>query len=88
MKPCGHETSQQLCRVCRLYETDAAYKTLWDGSDTVHAETSKRTLPCMFLGPVIFHADCGCARQNIFQCALHGAVSLRRCQVCTDYQVE
>jgi hypothetical protein len=93
MKPCGHTTavlpkhpSDDYCRVCYLWAVDPKYRALWDNQGAgPPADLSKRTLPCLFLGPVIHQGHCKCPFENVHQCELHGAVTMGHCQTCNDY---
>jgi hypothetical protein len=99
MKPCGHATPllpmppyfNNGCRVCYLYETDEAYRALWDNLPLGHPKlTVQRPLPCIYLGALVSHARCACPRQDIRQCDKgHGQVSQAgACETCPDYEAD
>jgi hypothetical protein len=99
MKPCGHTTPvlptppnfSNGCRICYLYETDAAYKALWDGQPIPpDPRVIKRPLPCIYLGALVLRARCSCPRQDMRQCDKgHGKISqMGACETCPDYQAD
>ncbi len=82
-RPCegDHPLSPDDCRLCWLYEHDAAYRALWDA-----AEPPARSLPCAYLGAVTDRLGCACPARWRRRCALHGGCTLEVCKRCPDYQ--
>jgi hypothetical protein len=50
------------------------------------SEAPGRTLPCLYLGPVIRQGDCPCPARWLRHCDLHRTCSLQDCKTCPDYQ--
>jgi hypothetical protein len=84
MRPChnDHPPRPATCRLCWLYEHDAAYRALWDGSPP----SPSRSLPCVHLGAVIDTRGCPCPGRWLRRCGLHGSCTLETCKRCDDYQ--
>jgi hypothetical protein len=99
MKPCGHNTPvlptppyfANGCRVCYLYETDPAYRALWDNQpEPATPAAVRRALPCVYLGKLVLRARCLCPRLDLRHCDKgHGQVSqVGACEMCGDYAAE
>jgi hypothetical protein len=86
MKPCDGNHAPGQCRVCWLYDNDAAYRALWAGVEP--APAAPRSLPCIFLGAVIAQDGCPCPARWLRGCAVHGVCRLEQCKSCNDYQPE
>jgi hypothetical protein len=98
MKPCGHLNprlpnpwSPDYCRICLLYETNEAYRALWDGQLVVpnpegSPELEGRKRPCLFLGEVLDKLDCPCPGQWLRKCKVLGTCNIQACKACKNYQ--
>jgi hypothetical protein len=84
MRPChaDHELRPEACRLCWLYEHDAAYRALWDGQAVVPV----RSLPCVYLGEVTDRLGCACPGRWLRKCAVHGSCTIEVCKACPDYE--
>jgi hypothetical protein len=85
MRPChaDHAPSPATCRLCWLYEHDARYRALWDGTPP-----PARSLPCIHLGEVIDRLGCPCPGRWLRRCGLHTTCTVETCKGCEDYQEE
>jgi len=85
MRPChaDHAPSPATCRLCWLYEHDAAYRALWDGP--ADAPPPPRSLPCLHLGAVLDRRDCPCPGKWVRACAVYTTCTLEVCKTCADY---
>jgi hypothetical protein len=45
-----------------------------------------RTLPCLYLGPVVDQGGCPCPARWLRHCDLHRFCTLQDCKTCSDYQ--
>jgi hypothetical protein len=81
VRPChnDHPADPAHCRLCWLYEHDAAYRALWDGR-------SPRSLPCVHLGAVLDRAGCPCPARWLRRCGVHGTCTIETCKTCGDYE--
>lgn len=96
MEPCGHNKlrlpdppwSADYCRVCLLYETDPAYRRLWDAAQNQDDQGGgvRRSLECIHLGRVVNRKGTNCPRQWIRECARHRACTLSQCDGRPDYE--
>jgi hypothetical protein len=95
MKPCGHQVAllpdpynpaRPYCRACFLYETDTAYRALWDGAATEPAPSNRIALPCVHLGRVLDRRDCNCPLEHVHHCEVLGSCTLRVCLTCAHYE--
>jgi hypothetical protein len=76
------------CRLCWLYHNDPAYRALWGapgGADGPPAPAA-RSLPCLFLGPVLDKVGCACPARWLRACEVHTVTTLARCKECPDYE--
>ena len=93
MRPCtcenvrpGPYTAGQ-CRLCWLYHNDPAYRALWGApGEAGGPPTPARSLPCVFLGPVLDKVGCDCPARWLRACAVHTVTTLARCKECPDYE--
>jgi hypothetical protein len=102
MKPCGHVVpkfsgqlgSPDYCRVCFLYETDPAYRALWDSEPLTprgpcHRECVRRGLP---LRSETCPSCRGAVQIKVFACQVHGECTVAKvvknidcCGRCDDF---
>ena len=91
MRPCTCENARpgaytpDQCRLCWLYHHDPAYRALW-GAGAGPAAPPARSLPCVFLGPVLDRAGCACPARWVRACEVHTVTTVERCKACPDYQ--
>jgi hypothetical protein len=82
LSPCECLPGEPPCRHC-LPKIPSGARF---GAPALLSAAPERTVPCLYLGPVIHQGGCPCPARWLRHCDLHRCCTLQDCKTCSDYQ--